>query len=110
MDIQALAEMLRKRKRDKETSTDTMSASTTSTKKDTTIVVQLDDEQEIASKVRKTEFMAPPDKGGPSYTMTVLNEFMPLERSIWPEADKFLFPNAEERIREHTLPRMMSDS
>lgn len=102
MDNQALAEMLRKRKRDKETSTDTASASTTSMKKDTTIVVQLDDEQENAPKMRKTEFLAPPDKGGPSYTVTVPNDFMSLEMSIWPEADKFLFPNAEERIREHT--------
>ena len=85
-----------------------MSASTASTKKDTT-VVHLDDEQDIAPKVRKTEFLAPPDKGGPSYSVTVPNDFMSLERSIWPEADRFLFLNAEVRIMEHTLPQMMSD-
>ncbi|XP_057247325.1 uncharacterized protein LOC130589780 [Beta vulgaris subsp. vulgaris] len=34
---------------------------------------------------------------------------MSLERSIWPEADRFLFPSAMERIKDHTLPRMMSD-
>ena len=88
MDSQALAETLRRRKKDRKTSTSTMSAST-STKNEVVVVVQLDDEHDIAPKARKTKFLAPPNKGGPSYTVTV--------------------PNAEERIREHTLPRMMWD-
>ncbi|XP_048494920.1 uncharacterized protein LOC109133770 [Beta vulgaris subsp. vulgaris] len=107
LDSQALAEMLRKRKR--ESYADTVFLSTSSTKKDAAIVVHLDDEQDVASKTRKTDFLAHPDKSGPSYTVTVPNDFMSLERSIWHEADMFLFPSAMERIKEHTLPRMVSD-
>ncbi|XP_048496619.1 uncharacterized protein LOC125495852 [Beta vulgaris subsp. vulgaris] len=55
LDGQALAEMLRKRKR--ESSTD---AASTSSKKDTAVVVHLDDELDVASKTRKTDFIAPP--------------------------------------------------
>ncbi|XP_057247480.1 uncharacterized protein LOC130589873 [Beta vulgaris subsp. vulgaris] len=99
--------MLRKRKR--ESSADATSLSSASAKKDTAVVVHLDDEQDVASKTRKTDLLAPPDKSGPSYSVTVPSDFMSLERSIWPEADRFLFPSAMERIKEHTLPRMMSD-
>ena len=80
--------MLRKRKR--ESSNDAACLSLASTKKDTTVVVHL-------------------DKSWPPYTVTVPNDFMSLERSIWPEADRFLFPNAMERIKDHTLPCMMLD-
>lgn len=85
-------------------------SATTSSKNDATVIAQLvDDEHETAPKTRRTEFMAPSDKGGPSYTVTVHNDFMLLERFIWPEAERSLFPSAEEMIKEHTLPRMMSD-
>ncbi|KMT17387.1 hypothetical protein BVRB_2g038420 [Beta vulgaris subsp. vulgaris] len=99
--------MLCKRKR--ESSNNAASLSSASTKKYTAVVVHLDDEHDAASKTRKTDFLSPPDKSGPSYTVTVPNDFMSLERSIWPEADRFLFPSAMERIKDHTLPRMMSD-
>ena len=109
MDTQALAETLRRKKRDREISTVTTSVTTLS-KNDTAAVVRLeDDEPETAPKVRRTDFVAPSEKGGPSYTVTVPNCFMSLERSIWPEAERFLFPCSKERIKEHTLPRMMSD-
>lgn len=64
MDSQTRVETLRRRKREREMSAVTTSA-TTSNQNDTIVIVQLeDDEHETTPKTRRTEFMAPLDKGG----------------------------------------------
>lgn len=73
-------------------------------------VVQVEnDDNDVAHKARLTEFIAPLKRGGgPSYNVTVPIDFMSLGKSMWPEAEIFLFPYVEECQRERTLPEMMS--
>ena len=67
------------------------------------------EDTDVAQKKRKTDFISPTNKGGSSYTVTVPNDFMSLDRSIWLEAEIILFPCAESRLLERTLPGLMSD-
>lgn len=63
-------------------------------------VVHVEDDDAVFhhQKVCKYEFSTPPDKEGPSYSVTVPNTFMSLNKLISLEAKKFLFPGPRDLL------------
>lgn len=113
MDNVVITEALKKRKREKERVEHSvavkavLSSPTTSRKEQ--FVVNVDDHEIDAPhvKIQKSEFLTSPLKEGHSCSVTVPNDFMSLDKSIWSEVEKFLFPCAEERLRERSMPGLM---
>lgn len=109
IDQRSIVKALRKRKKEKERPA--MSSPTMSDKQTNLDVFHVEDDDGDAphQKIRKPKFNAPPNKEGSWYTVLVLNNFMLLDRSIWHEADKFLFPCAEDRLQKRHTSGLMFD-
>lgn len=109
LDSQALPDLLGKINRGTDHSI--ASSTTSSGKQIHHDVVHIEDYDATMQqqKVHKPEFSAPPDKDGPSYSVTVPNDFMSSNKSIWPEAQKLLFPRDEDRLRDRPIMWLMSD-